>query len=111
MDRDYNLIAIGVDENKQIYKAHFGMAKKYLIFNKDAELVREVENPYATSTVHHDNPTLVINLLSDVGNFIAHRMGKTSRQRLETEFRVRSFLTEETTPEDALRAFLDRNQG
>lgn len=107
MGRDYNLIAVGVDRDGNVFKAHFGMAHKYLIFDSNLDLKREVENPYAVKTTHHDDPGLITSLLSDVGVFIAHRMGKVSRQRLHDEFHVKSFLTEEKNPLNAVREFLN----
>ncbi len=109
MPRDYNLIAIGVDAEGRLFKAHFGMSPSYLVFNRQGELVRTVKNPYATNRTHHDDPSLITALLSDVGVFVAHRMGQASRQRLESEFKVKSFLTEEKDPQKALEAYLSQD--
>ena len=109
MSRDYNLIAVGIDQDGRIFKAHFGMACKYLVFNRNMELVREVENPHALSPDHHDDPGLITALLPDVGIFIAHRMGKVSRERLHNEFHVRTYLTEEKEPVTAVQGILSRD--
>ena len=105
MIRDDNLIAVGVDEEGKIFKAHFGMSPYYLVFNRDGDLVRKIENPYAKGH-HHDDPSLITTLLPDVKVFIAHRMGPKSRERLHKEFKIKTFLTETKDPKKALSEFL-----
>ena len=104
------LIAIGIDENRQVFKAHFGMAKRYLIFNKHGKLIKEIENPYVSAKTHHDSPVLIKDLLSDVGIFIGHRMGKNSQKNLQTKWEIKTFLTKEKSPEQALQAFFDQEK-
>jgi hypothetical protein len=58
------------------------------------------------SATHHDDPALITKLLSDVGVFVAHRMGKVSRQRLHEEFQVQTHLSEYRDPVAAVKEFL-----
>jgi len=103
-------IAIGVDEQGQVWRGHFGISPRYQLFDRFGNLVEERKNPYGAGSgekrAHHDNPKLIVDLLSDCNVFIACRMGDASKQKLVQSFGVKTVLTEEKDPQVALAAYL-----
>jgi hypothetical protein len=99
-------IAVGVDHEGQVWKAHFGMAPWYYLFDQQGELVERRANPYERKGKHHDDPVRIAALLPDCGAFVARRMGEPSRRRLAESLGVNPVLTEATDPYDAVRAYL-----
>jgi predicted Fe-Mo cluster-binding NifX family protein len=103
------LIAVGVDQNQQVWDEHFGVAPYYHIYNRSGELVEQRLNPYGPAGdkhKHHGNPALIVELLPECGVFIARSMGK--KQLLAEKMGVTPFITTETESLAALRAFLDQ---
>ncbi|NDJ75914.1 MAG: hypothetical protein GYB65_06620 [Chloroflexi bacterium] len=105
MARD--LIAIGIDDQGQVWGGHFGIAPRYAIYDRGGTLVETRVNPYGAGQgqkqQHHDNPQWIVDLLPECGVFIARRMGKP--QMVEA-LGIRAVLTAEQTPSAALAAFL-----
>jgi len=104
------LIAIGVDENSQVWRGHFGMSPRFQLYDRSGNLAEERINPYGArgseKHAHHDNPKLIVDLLSDCDVFIANRMGDASKQKLVQGFGIEAVLTEEKEPKAALAAYL-----
>ena len=107
---DTKLIAIGVDKKGEIWRGHFGIALQYNLYNSSGDLVEERKNPYGVGSgekhTHHDDPQLIVKLLSDCRVFIAHRMGDKSKQKLAQKLGVETVLTEEKNPQIALKNYL-----
>jgi len=100
------IITIGVDKEGQIWKAHFGMAPWYYLFDRRGELVERRANPYAQKGKHHDDPVRIAALLPDCDVFITRRMGEQSRRRLTKSLGILTALTGATDPHQAVRAYL-----
>ena len=100
-------IALGVDDEGQIWQAHFGMAPWYYLFDRQGELIERRANPYAQTGKHHDDPMRIVALLPECSVFIARRMGGRSRRRLAESLGVQPALTEATDPHLAVRAYLE----
>lgn len=107
-------IAIGVDQNGKVWRGHFGMAPCYRLYDRSGNLMEERQNPYGAGGggkhAHHDNPLLIVNLLSDCSVFIANRMGDASKQKLVQDFGIETVLTEEKDPQAALSAYLNQTR-
>ena len=56
------------------------MAFQYNLYDLTGKLIEERKNPYGAGSdgnlKHHDNPTLIVDLLPDCGVYIARRRGK-----------------------------------
>lgn len=100
-------IAIGVDDEGQVWQAHFGMAPWYYLFDGQGELIERRANPYAQTGKHHDDPMRIVDLLPECGVFVARRMGGRSRRRLAESLGVEPVLTEATDPQQAVRGYLE----
>ncbi|WP_198018141.1 methyltransferase domain-containing protein [Hippea jasoniae] len=101
-------VALGVDvDKKTLWSKHFGMSPYYLVFDRDGNFIREVENPFAKQKKHHDDPSLIVELLDDVFLFIAKAMGQKSRQRLTNEFKIETLITDKNSVDDAIAYYLD----
>ena len=100
-------IAVGVDDEGQVWQAHFGMAPWYYLFSQQGELVERRANPNAQTGKHHDDPVRVAALLPECSVFIARRMGGQSRRRLAESLGVQPVLTEKTDPHQAVWAYLE----
>ncbi len=104
MERKY--IAVGVDDEGKIWKGHFGIAPVYLIFDEMKNMIEKRINPYGANSEnhsHHDNPNLIISFLNDCKIFVAKRMGQESRVKLKENFGILPFLTDKTSPEEAIK--------
>jgi len=105
------LIAIATDGNGRLWSGHFGIAPLYLIYSPQGDLVEERQNPYGAGQgkahQHHDDPRLIINLLSECAVFIGRRMGEESKRKLAQKFGIDAVLIDRKTPEEALRAYLE----
>ncbi|WP_198014770.1 methyltransferase domain-containing protein [Hippea sp. KM1] len=102
-----NLIAVATGKDKRsIWKGHFGMSPFYSIFDNDGNLIEQKENPYAKGDKHHDDPNLIVNLLDNVYLFIAHNMGKKSREKLTKELGIKSLLVDTEDIYSAIDYFL-----
>ncbi len=102
------LIAVATDKDgKKIWRGHFGMSPFYTVFDEDGNFVEKRVNPYAKEGKHHDDPNLIVNLLSDVSLFIAKNMGHKSREKLTKELGVKSILVDLDNIDEALRYYLD----
>ncbi len=111
--KERKYIAIAIDENGTIWKGHFGVAPTYLIFDYNKNLIEERRNPYGIGSEnhsHHDNPKLIISFLNDCNVFIGRRMGQQSRVKLGENFGITPFLTEITSPQEALINFLSNEK-
>jgi len=112
--KDYKFIAIGVDQKNQIWKGHFGMAFQYNLYDFSGRLTEERKNPYGVGNdgnlKHHDNPTLIVNLLPDCRVFIARRMGGASAQKLSQKLGVETVITEEINPQAAVDTYLNNKK-
>lgn len=101
------LIAIGVSESGQVWAGHFGIAPSYHLYDRAGALVEARPNPYGASRgekqQHHDNPSLIVDLLPECGVFIARRMGKP---QVVQSLGIEAVVTTEDTPEAALAAYL-----
>jgi len=104
------IIAVGVDDQGQVWRAHFGMAPWYYLFDEQGELIERRANPYAR-TQHHDDPVAIVALLPECTTFIARRMGEQSRNQLTTSLRIEPVLTAATDPYQAVQAHLDGLRG
>jgi hypothetical protein len=104
------IIAVGVDDQGQVWQAHFGMAPWYYLFDGQGELIERRANPYAR-TKHHDDPVAIVALLPECTTFIARRMGEQSRNQLTTSLRIEPALTTATDPYQAVQAYLDGQGG
>ncbi len=101
------LIAIATNtDGRSIWNGHFGVSPIYSIFDQNGNLIKQVENPYSKDK-HHDNPDLIVNLLSDVDVFIAKNMGKKSRERLTKVLGVKSMLVNAKDIFEAIDYYLD----
>ena len=103
-------IAIGVDQNGQVWDGHFGMSPHYYIYNRSGKLVEKRLNPYgaaANKQKHHHNPVLIVDLLSECGIFIARRMGDKNKQLIVEKMGVIPFITTEKDRTAALQACLN----
>ncbi|MCD6289604.1 MAG: hypothetical protein J7M34_03805 [Anaerolineae bacterium] len=104
-------IAIGVDAKRRIWGGHFGIAPLYQIYDLDGKLLEERQNPYGAGAgqkiQHHDDPKLIIELLSECRVFIGRRMGDHSKEQLEKRWGITTVLTSERSPEEALKAYLE----
>ena len=101
------LIAVATgSDGRSIWNGHFGVSPVYSIFDQDGNLVKQVENPYSKDK-HHDNPDLIVNLLSDVDIFIAKNMGKKSRERLTKVLGVKSMLVDAKNIFEAIDHYLE----
>ena len=105
-------IALGVDKKGQIWGGHFGIAPQYNLYDRSGHLVEERQNPYGAGNgekhSHHDDPKLIVNLLSDCGVFIARRMGEKSKRNLAEKLGIETVLVEEKDPQVALGAYLSK---
>ena len=99
-------ITVGVDDEGQVWQAHFGMAPWYYLFDRQGELVERRANPYAQEGKHHDDPGRIVALLPECDIFIARRMGGQSRRQLAESLGVRPVLTETADPHEAVRETL-----
>ncbi len=108
--KEHQFIAIGVDQKKQIWKGHFGMAFQYNIYDTSGRLIEERKNLYVVGSSenvkHHDDPTLIVDLLPDCRVFIARRMGKASAQKLSQKLGVETVIMEELDPQAAIDTYL-----
>ena len=102
------MIALGVDNEGQVWQAHFGMAPWYYLFDGQGELVERRTNPYAQRGKHHDDPGRIVALLPECSIFIARRMGGRSRRRLAESLGIQPVLTGATDPHQAVLAYLER---
>ena len=100
-------IAIGVDDEGQMWQAHFGMAPWYYLFDRQGELVERRANPYAREDKHHDDAARIVALLPECSVFVARRMGAQSRRRLADSLGVQPVLTETTDPRQAVQTYLE----
>ncbi len=104
MERKF--IAVGVDENEQIWKGHFGIAPYFYIYDENKNFIEKRLNPYGILAegkhTHHDNPKLIIEFLKDCKVFVAHKMGQESRIKLEQNFGVRPVIVDTKNIEEAL---------
>ena len=100
-------ITVGVDDEGQVWKAHFGMAPWYYLFDRQGELVERRANPYAREDKHHDDPARIVALLPECGVLIARRMGGQSRRRLAESLGVQPVLSEATDPHQAVQVYLE----
>ncbi len=104
------LIAICVDKKGQIWGGHFGIAPQYDIYNITGSLIEKRQNPYGAGSggkhTHHDDPKLIVSLLSDCGIFIARRMGGESKQKLAQKLGVEVVMTKEKDVQIALKNYL-----
>jgi predicted Fe-Mo cluster-binding NifX family protein len=110
MTSSRTLIAIAVDDRGALWGGHFGMAPAFRLYAPDGALVTTRVNPYGAGQgrkhQHHDNPRLIIDLLPECAVFIGRRMGEESKRKLAEQFGIDALLTQEKTPEAALRAYL-----
>jgi len=102
---DEHAIAAGVGPDGKIWTKHFGMAPYYYIFDRRGNLLEKRENPHSTGK-HHDDPTLIVEMLPECDTFLARRMGARSRKKLMEEMGVTPVLVGETDPETAVRDYL-----
>ena len=100
------LIAVATDrDGRSLWSGHFGVSPIYTIFDKDGKLLKQIENPYSKDK-HHDNPSLVVELLKGVELFIAKNMGKKSREKLTGELGVKSLIVDLKEIYEAIDYFL-----
>ncbi len=100
------LIAVATDrDGRSLWRGHFGVSPIYTIFDKDGKLLKQIENPYSKDK-HHDNPSLVVELLKGVELFIAKNMGKKSREKLTGELGVKSLIVDLKEIYEAIDYFL-----
>ncbi len=100
------LIAVATDrDGRSLWSGHFGVSPIYTIFDKDGKLLKQIENPYSKDK-HHDNPSLVVELLKGVELFIAKNMGKKSREKLTGELGIKSLIVELKEIYEAIDYFL-----
>jgi predicted Fe-Mo cluster-binding NifX family protein len=107
-------IAIGVDEKKQIWRGHFGIAPVYQLYDLSGNLVEERQNPYGAkldgNQAHHNDPMKIVELLSDCSVFIAYRLGDASKQKLVQHFGIEALLTKEEVPQLAIKTYIKNNK-
>ena len=104
------MIAVAADKNGKIWKGHFGISPVYLLFDNNGNPVETKTNPFAAGEKghqHHDDPKLIVNLLSDCGVFIAKRMGDQSKKNLVEKMNVIPFITEKENPSDAVKDYFE----
>ena len=102
-----SFIAIATDKDgKSIWNGHFGVSPIYSIFDENGNLVKQIKNPYSDDK-HHDNPSLIVNLLNDISVFIARNMGKKSRERLTKTLGVKSILVNVKDIYEAINYYLE----
>jgi hypothetical protein len=86
------------------------MAPLYHLYDHAGNLIEQRQNPYGAGGgekhAHHDNPRLIVDLLSNCNIFIAHRMGDASKQKLVQNLGIQAVLTEEKEPLAALHNYL-----
>ena len=101
-------IAVAIDSNAQVFKGHFGSAAAYKIYDVEGKLIEEIENPHdpRKTKVHHDNPSLIIALLPQVGVFIGRKFGEQSAEKLRKKFGIIVWKTESILPSVAIEEFL-----
>ena len=102
---DEHAIAVGVGPDGQIWTKHFGMAPYYYVFDRQGNLLEKRENPHSTAT-HHDDPTLIAEILPECDTYLARRMGSRSRKKLMEEMGITPVLVSETNPKTAVREYL-----
>ncbi len=99
-------VAIATDKDgRSLWSGHFGVSPIYTIFDKDGRLVKQIKNPYSNDK-HHDNPSLIVELLKGVELFIAKNMGKKSREKLTNEFGVKSLIVNSNDIFEAMDYYL-----
>lgn len=105
-------IAVATTEDGKLFKGHFGSAPNYFIYNERGEFIEKIENPHdpKKTKVHHDNPKLIKDLLSDVEVFIGKRFGEQSKQKLVTKLNIKAFGTTKNLPEEAVKEFLESDE-
>ena len=110
MKEDRKYIAVGTDEKGQIWSGHFGMAPQYYIYDHSGTLIEKRTNPYGAGGgekhTHHDDPKLIITLLSDCGVFIARRVGEKSKQKLVNQWGIEVVLTQARDPKEAMQEYI-----
>ena len=103
-------VAVAVDENGRMWGGHFGIAPVYAIYDREGRLREHRSNPYGArrgqKVTHHDNPRLIVALLSDCSVFIGRRMGEGSRRHLAEHLGVIPVLTRAKDPQEAVQAWL-----
>jgi len=101
-----NAIAVGVGLDGQIWTKHFGMAPQYYLFDYQGNLLDKRNNPHSEG-VHHDDPSLIVELLPECNTFLARRMGPQSRKKLAETLGIKPVLVAETDPATAVRSYLE----
>ncbi len=100
-------IAIATDRDGiSLWDGHFGVSPMYTLFDHNGNLVKQIENPYS-SDKHHDNPSLIVDLLKDADLFIGKNMGKKSREKLTRQLGIKSILVNTKDIYGAVNFFLE----
>ena len=106
-------IAVATDDFKTIPKKMLGRARFYAIFewneNGSVRLVEKRPNPYE-KTLQRGKTFDVMNVLSDCGVFICHRVGKKGIERIQ-KAGIRIFQTPVESIEEAIKAFVEKSGG
>jgi len=100
-------IAISVNEDgESLWDDHFGEAPRFLLYNRDGQLVESRDNPYWQDDHDiHTGPKKMVDLLPECGVFIAREMGR-GQNALPAKFGVQPFITTETTVRGAVDHYL-----
>jgi hypothetical protein len=108
--KEEKLIALGVDENGQMWEGHYGVSPRYDLYDHDGNLVETRINPYRADGEKekvHGNPAQIVELLPECNVFIARQMGKPEKA---AELGIQPVITSETDPHAALAAYLEGAQ-
>ena len=113
METQRTLIAVAVKEDGSLWGGHFGMSPYFNIYSFDGKFIERRENPFGAGSgkhEHHDNPKLIVGLLSECKVFIAKNMGPESKKKLLKKFGITAVLTHADETEKALKEFLEPNE-